>query len=637
MLTEGWKTEQEDKNGVLFSNNEDGVDIWVVAKVGTQAVNLDELVQDLLDSSKDEFIGTPQITYDQVAVGDEAHAPQATLLVKNKKGYYGTIRLIAVWKASYNYVFTIIGSKIAVQTDRLVLKKILDSVRFSTPRVSDLDRSKTLVLLGGGNPKAEDLDPARTQSGAHGYTGLLFSGLVRLSAQLQVEPDLAESWIVSDEGNVYTFTLRSSVTFQSGKTLTAKDVKYSWERAVDPKTGSTTAATYLGDIVGVSDRIAGKASEISGVKVLDERRLQVTLDGPKPYFLDKLTYPTSFIVDEENVSKNTQNWMFSPNGSGPFKLDHFEKDSEIVFKRFDGFHAPAKVENIAYMLSLGGPRLDYFQTDEVDVAPLGVTEAKAVLNPSHPLHSQLQSATSMCTEFIQMNNNVPPMDDANVRRAFALAIDKDRLIDLLSSKLELRADTILPPAMPGFSSTHSGNSFDVQAAREALKASKYAGNLPKIVINFSGYSGVDDPFMNALLDMWQTNLGVKVEVEYLDPTNFTKAIREHHGQMADFGWCADYPDPENFLDILYHTGSDYNLVGYSNPQVDAVLEKARIEPDTTQRLAQYQQAEDMLLNDYAAIPLWHDVFYMLVKPRVQGFIVTPLGTMRLDQVSVQNP
>jgi oligopeptide transport system substrate-binding protein len=229
------------------------------------------------------------------------------------------------------------------------------------------------------------------------------------------------------------------------------------------------------------------------------------------------------------------------------------------------------------------------------------------------------------------------MDDPNVRRAFSLAVDKDRLVELISDRLDARADTILPPAMPGFTAPAASEAFDPAAARAALQASRYAGSLPEIVINTSGYSGAEDTFMNALIDMWRTNLGVQVKVEYIDPANFAKEVHQQHGQLVDFGWCADYPDPENFLDILFHTGSDFNVAGYSNQVVDSLLEKARVEPDTAQRLAQYHQAETMLLDDFATIPLWHNVTYLLVNPRVLGFVETPMGAGHWDLVSIQNP
>jgi oligopeptide transport system substrate-binding protein len=121
-----------------------------------------------------------------------------------------------------------------------------------------------------------------------------------------------------------------------------------------------------------------------------------------------------------------------------------------------------------------------------------------------------------------------------------------------------------------------------------------------------------------------------VVVEYVDPVDPMKAAREAEGHIMDFGWCADYPDPENFLDLLFHSDSEFNVTGYSNGKVDALLEEARTTADPQERLALYQEVEGLLLDDYAAIPLIGDESYVLVNPRVAGYVLTPIGVRFLD-------
>jgi oligopeptide transport system substrate-binding protein len=159
----------------------------------------------------------------------------------------------------------------------------------------------------------------------------VFSGLARLGAEAKPVPDIAESWQISDNGKTYTFYLRQGVKFQNGKEVTAQDFKYSWERACLPETNSQTAATYLGDIIGVKDVLAGKATAISGVEVIDDHTLKVTIDAPKVYFLAKLTYPTTFVIDKANVESG-KDWWIKPNGTGPFKLTEWKKDEILVFR-----------------------------------------------------------------------------------------------------------------------------------------------------------------------------------------------------------------------------------------------------------------------------------------------------------------
>ncbi|NIS14626.1 MAG: hypothetical protein GWN58_16140, partial [Anaerolineae bacterium] len=170
-----------------------------------------------------------------------------------------------------------------------------------TPPLEDLLVEGTAVLhLMGGDPP--HLDPALATTGTSvEYVRSIFSGLVKLDENMEVVPDIAVDWDISDDGTVYTFHLRDDVKFQDGKPVTAHDFKYSIDRAADPDLESITTSGYLGDIVGVKEALAGEAEGVSGVRVVDDYTLEITLDAPKAYFLAKLTYPASFVVDQQTV------------------------------------------------------------------------------------------------------------------------------------------------------------------------------------------------------------------------------------------------------------------------------------------------------------------------------------------------
>ena len=182
------------------------------------------------------------------------------------------------------------------------------------------------------------LDPAKVQDASSAlYITHLFSGLVRLDEEFEVVPDLAERWEVSPDGRVYTFELRQNATFHNGRLIRAEDIKYSLERAADPDTASPVAATYLGDIVGVREKLQGTANEIVGVRVRGDYTIEITIDQPKAYFLAKLTYPTAYVVDRENVEASPD-WANSPNGSGPFMLSEWQPDELLVLARNDQYY-----------------------------------------------------------------------------------------------------------------------------------------------------------------------------------------------------------------------------------------------------------------------------------------------------------
>jgi ABC-type transport system substrate-binding protein len=499
--------------------------------------------------------------------------------------------------------------------------------------VYGLDRRETLVQLGG-DPDPEDLDPAQAQGSADEYVGHLFSGLVRLSPQLQIQADLAESWAVSPDGKTYTFTLRPGLKFQSGQPLTAADVRYSWERAADPGTESVTAATYLGDILGVKDKLAGQADHIAGVEVVDDRTLKVTLDAPKPYFLAKLTYPTAYVVNRANVEEGGERWMFEPDASGPYTMRQYLADEMLSFDRNEAYYAPARILHLVYIFHPLGSTISLYEAGDIDILPIGAEDAARVRRPDDPLHSEWASTTSMCTSLLQFDTFQPPMDDPAVRRAFALAVDKNTLIERFTEYLDLPAVSILPPAMPGYSTGGLPQfEHDPDAARAALAESTYADTLPPIVLT-SGFEPGD--FINALAEMWRTTLGAKSAWNF-STAQLHQAAHDHHGHIVSYGWCADYPDPENFLDILFHSESGFNVAGYDNPEADKLLEQARTEADPARRLALYHQAETMILAEDASLPLIHWVYDALVKPYVQGFTLTPMGAPYVHLLSLENP
>jgi oligopeptide transport system substrate-binding protein len=486
---------------------------------------------------------------------------------------------------------------------------------------SDIPRNQALVLEGGESTNPREYDPATTHSSGDKR---IFSGLVSFDPQLNLTPDLAERWEISADGMTYTFHLRANAKFHNGRAVTAQDVIYSWERAASPALSSDTASTYLGDIVGAKEMISGKAEHIEGLSAPDEHTLQVEIDAPKPYFLLKLTYPTAFIVDKENVESGDE-WYRQPNGTGPYRLTEWVSFERMVYEANEDFY-------------LGGPSIPYilvnlysgnsqrlYETGDVDMT--GVYSIQRFTDPTEPLHQELRAGVSLCTGYIVFDTTQPPFDDVNVRKAFSMAFNRQQYIDVVLDGHALPAHGIYPPGLPGFNIALEGLPYDPAQARELLGQSKYGGanGLPPIVFTDSGIGSSMGSSIAALAQMWKQDLGVTVTVENLEPSFYYDQINAgHHGQLLDGGWCADYPDPENFADVLFHTDSPRNSGGYSNLELDLLLEAARVERDVTKRIAMYQQAEQRLVNDAAVLFTVHWLSYELVKPYVQGYVLTPI-------------
>jgi oligopeptide transport system substrate-binding protein len=437
-----------------------------------------------------------------------------------------------------------------------------------------------------------------------------------------VVPDLAERWDVLENGRVYLFHLREDAQFADGTPVTADDFRYSLERACSPELGSPVAVGYLGDIVGVEPYAMGLADHIAGVEAVAPHTLRIEIDAPKAYFLAKLTYPTAFVVDRRQVERDGERWMLNPNGTGPFVLETLSRE-RIVLRGNPRYYGGAPpLDSVTFEMG-GGLPITMYENDQLDITWVPSSELDRVLDPHHPLSQDVHVVAELSTQYLGMNASHPPFDDPLVRRAILAAIDRDKLAVLVLNNSAIAARGILPPAMAPEGDDPAGAlmAYDPALARELLGRSRYAeeGAMPPLVLSISGTSGYLGGVPAAVLAMLEENLGLEFMVEQVDWSDFLQDLNRGRYSMFFGGWIADYPDPQNFIDLLFHSASAQNHLGYANAELDALLERARIEPDEEQRAALYQQAEVLILSEAAWAPLSHGVSYILVKPWVQGY------------------
>ncbi len=465
----------------------------------------------------------------------------------------------------------------------------------------------------------------------------IYSGLVALNTDLQLVPDVADSWEISEDGKVYTFHIRDNARFQDGKPITASDFKWSLERAASPDTASPVADTYLGDIVGVDAVLEGNSTDIAGVRVIDDNTLQIEIDAPKAYFLAKLTYPTAYVLDRENVDAGGSSWTDAPNGSGPFKLAEYRVGERIVLERNENFYLePAHLDSVIMNLA-GGQSMAMYENDEIDITGVSLFELDRVLDPSEPLNKDLVIAPPGFTVFyIGFNAGEPPFDDPKFRQALTYAVDKDLIANEVLSELVTPAYGILPPGFPGYNSDLVGLEYSPELARQLLGESKYpdAETRPRIVVTVPGTGGSIGLDMEVVIEMWRQELGVEVEIQQVEWATYLQDLNQNKFQAyGGSGWQADYPDPQDFLDILFHTDSALNHGNYSNPELDAILEQARTEPDIERRVELYHEAENLIVQDAPLLPLWYTgEQYVLIKGHVEDYRVTPMTVPKLRYV-----
>ncbi|MBI5300958.1 MAG: peptide ABC transporter substrate-binding protein [Chloroflexi bacterium] len=496
---------------------------------------------------------------------------------------------------------------------------------------------KNTLRIPGAEPPT--LDPALTGDASSAeYVVEIFSGLVYLDRNLKVAPDLAETWKVSDDGKTYTFTIRKNATFHDGRPVTAQDFKYSLERTTNPVIASPTAETYLGDIVGVKEKLNRKAQDVSGIKVVDDYTLAITIDAPKAYFLAKLTFPTAYVVDKNNVERGGRTWTDKPNGTGPYKLQEYARSQRILLTKNDSFYLDPKpqVQTVEYILG-GGSAMTMYENGDLEAVPIGISDIERVSDTNSPLNKELSINPQLSTGFLVFNVRKPPFDDPKVRQAFALAIDRQKLVDVVYRKMASPASTILPPGMPGYTEPKGATAFDPAKAKQLLSESKYAGKLPEIVWTTSGGGGSTPQGVQAMTAMLKENLGISVSIEQTDWATFINQLNDpakNPYQVFDIAWIADYADPQNFLDILFRSNSIQNWAAYGNPEVDKVLDQAALEKDAAARFKLYEQAEQLILADYPIVPLTYSRDYWLTKPYVKDMLYPPLIIPRLRYVSL---
>ena len=509
-----------------------------------------------------------------------------------------------------------------------------------TPETSPLPArvAGELRLVG---PDPLTLDPACTSdTGSAEYIMEIFSGLVTFDRDLKLVPDIAEKWDISPDGTVYTFHLRRGVKFHDGsRQVTADDFKFSIERSLDPDTLSTVGEVYLDDIVGAKEFAHGDADEVSGIKVVDAYTLQITIDAAKSYFLAKLTYPTAFVVDRREVGDSTcfsnTEWTLKPNGTGPFMMGEWQIGQRLVLAANPQYYLEPKpsLARVTYVLA-GGSALVMYENDEIDLTGVGINDIERIRDTSDPLNKEFTESSSLDTYYIGFNTQEAPFDDPKVRRAFAMAIDKQVLAEVVLKDLVVPANGVLPPGMPGFNDGLEGIPFDAAGARELLDEVGGPGSLGDITLLSSGRGASVGPIIEAIVAMWEDNLGVTVEVDQEEFGLFLQDLDDGNFKMFDLGWIADYVDPQNFLDIKFHSGSANNETKYASSEVDDLVERARTEQDQAKRLDLYQQAEEKIVEDAAWIPLYHGKSNALIKPYVKGYFIPPFVIPNLRYVSL---
>jgi ABC-type transport system substrate-binding protein len=337
------------------------------------------------------------------------------------------------------------------------------------------------------------------------------------------------------------------------------------------------------------------------------------------------------VLDEDSVTDGSE-WMLRPNGTGPFRLWEYETGEILRLSRNETYHLGAPyLDEVEFILS-GGQGMLMYEGDEIHLTGVGRADLARILDPSEPLNAEaVQAPAAFSVAYIGMNVNEPPFDDPNIRLALNYSFDRKTIAEVVLEGLRIPAQGIIPPGFPSFNPDLQTYTYDVEKAKQLVMDSKYGSDLeslPRITLNVVGGFGapVDDD-IEAIRRAWEVELGIIIDIQQTAWATFLQDLHDRRYQMFKVGWGADYPDPENFLDILFHSESENNHTSYRNSQVDALLEQARVEMDQSKRFELYNRIEQMIIDDAPWIPLWNSgtESYALVKPYVKGFYMTPMS------------
>jgi len=475
----------------------------------------------------------------------------------------------------------------------------------------------------------------------------LFRGLVTFDEDLNVVAAAAEEVPSTDNGGIsqdgltYNFELRNDLKWSDGSPLTAFDWEYSLKRFFDPTLGGNQYYQSLYyDIVGAPEYhmalgtpgqpLAPAEGELVslregvGVDAVDEDTLQIRLSEESNTFLYLMALWPGYPVKTETITGFGDAWTEAGNlvSDGPFMLKEWAHDQRLVLERNPYYWGPQPgLERLEFQIIPDETAaFQAYENGEIDFTWAPPAQLQG-LKTDPEFHAEAELSTFA----LMFNTAKAPFDNPTVRKAFARAIDRQAFIDLVAQGFGMPTTGWLPPGLPGFDPEAGQSiSFDAQAARSLLDEAGYSEGqgLPDIVLTTVGadIGQISAEFIQAQL---KQNLGIDVQVEVLDPPTYQMRYGTGEFQMTLGGWNGDYPHPENWIRHLFRTGGAGNLVGYSNPKVDALIDQAVADKDPVAAVDLYKQAQRIILDEDGALaPIFHRIAAFMVKPYVRGLVYT---------------
>jgi len=480
---------------------------------------------------------------------------------------------------------------------------------------------------------------------------MIYEGLTRQDGDLVTVSAAAESWAYNDDVTQLTFTLRDGLMYSDGSPLNAERFAYSIRRNINPTTAGEYAA-ITDEIVGAPEwRACGEdaaACEAAMAQVMESVKathadgaactgyddaecntLTLTFSRPAPYFHVVMSLWVTFPAKEELITAAGENWWLDGAnhiGNGPFVVDTLEQGVRALYTPNANYwgEVPQVTVDFAFVTD-SAVAFEAYKNNEFDIIPLSAEDLEVVQADS-VLSQEANIYPGSCTFAVMFHQLKEPFTDQKVREGFAHALDREGWVGDVLRGLGSPTLTWIPPGFPGYDAEENRWGYDPEAALQAIADSSYGSveNLPPITLTFS-----DTP-RNRTRNEWlaakfKEVLGIDVTLDPVESTTYTALTKDINTapQVFILGWCADYPDQQNWLSVYWKTGAFGERIGYSNPELDALLVQADTELDPATRDQLYADAQRMLTDGAPVAFMWNNVNSYLVKPWVSGIVKTP--------------
>ncbi|CAM3849131.1 peptide ABC transporter substrate-binding protein [Cohnella lubricantis] len=513
----------------------------------------------------------------------------------------------------------------------------------SSPSASS-SASASASATSSGEPKEfrfsltepPSLDPSLLKDAQSIIVGQgLFEGLTRLDAAGEPQPAAATNWDISEDGKTYTFHLRDGLKWSNGDPVLASDFEFAWKRTLAPETASDYAY-FLYYIQGGTEYNAGEGSaDDVGVKALDEKTLEVKLANPTPYFVS-LTAHNSYWPENQKVVEADEAWATEASTivtNGAFTLKEWEHNDHLTLVKNPDYWDAANIHfdtvSIAPLTDDANTQYNAFQAGDIDWlgAQAGSVPTDHTAQDIASGAAQVQPVAS--TYYYEFNTTKAPFNNAKIRKAFSLAIDRQSIIDNITKANQTPAYALVPPSIAGdggkkFRELYPDTSFGSTNVEEAKKLLQEGldelgmSELPPVTLLYNTDEG-HQKIAEAAADMWRTALGVEVDVQNQEWGTFLETRSAQQFDIARAGWGADFNDPINFTYDLIYSKSGNNNGKYSNTEVDKLLDESLMTTDNAKRMELIAQAEKIAMaDDTAVLPFYYYTTVTEIKPGITG-------------------